>query len=450
MLHSGTSILLCQWLGPEDLDMKNSNDSITITNTGVHIEDFDIANRDVAEFLERFEPDKRPTELRHAVEVGVFCLNRANSSVDIEFVKGRANELINDVGVKVAQIPDKLEQELVKRLGSDDGQVLKPIVDLINQVAKATKDRLIEVKEELDPSKDTSSVGRAIKGFKDLLDPARKDSVQGTLEAAVAGVTGENGALAKAVKIVVSDAIKPLKDEVDALAKEFRAKEAVEEVLMQTPNKGAPFEEQVYHDLRSWANTMGAEIDHVGPDNKAGDILITFTGMSVATEDLRIVIEAKHTQKAKARKALSDDLAIKMAKRNGNAAIYLTQSSDGLGKTIGEWAEGVNEFGPWIATTHEFLHIAVRLLIGLHKLRSKRDSTPEIDVSSVEDQIQRIRISLKRVATINHKVTDVRNSANEIGTLADAIRFEINEALSSLEQAIRSLDNDSDASQEAA
>lgn len=428
----------------------NSNESITITNTGVHIEDFEIASRDVSEFLERFEPDQRPTEFRHAVEVGVFCLNRANSSVDIEFIKGRVNELINDVGVKVDQIPDKLEQELVKRLGSDDGQVLKPVVDLINQVAKATKDRLIEVKDEIDPSKDTSSVGKAIKGFRDLLDPARKDSVQGTLEAAVTNITGENGELAKAVKTVVADAIKPLKEEVDGLAKEIRGNEAAEEAVMQTIEKGDSFEEQLFQELRPWANALGADLRHVGTDKRPGDLLIVFSESSLAANDLRVVIEARDRQSPKARKAISDDLARKMAERKANAAIYVSRSREGLGKEVGEFDRGVTEAGPWIAITHQYLRAALVLLVGEHKMLAKRDTAADVDVTAVQDQIQRMQTSLKRVTSINRKITDVRNSANAIGTEADALRFEINEALSSIEHAIRLLDNDSDAAQEAA
>lgn len=450
MLHSGTSITPSQWLEPEDSDMTNSKDSITITSTGVHIEDFDITNRDVAEFLEPFEPDQRPTELRHAVEVGVFCLNRANSSMDIEFIKGRVNEIINDLGVRMEDTTDKLGQELVKKLGSEDGQVLKPIVDLINQVAKATKERLIEVRDEIDPSKDTSSVGKAIKGFRDLLDPARKDSVQGTLEAAVTNITGENGELAKGVKTAVGDAIKPLKEEIDALAKEFRAKETAEEAVMQTIEKGDSFEEQLFQELRPWANALGADLRHVGTDKRSGDLLIVFSESSLAATDLRVVIEARDRQSPNARKGISDDLAKAMAERKANAAIYVSRSREGLGKEIGEFDRGVTEAGPWIAITHQYLRAALVLLVGEHKMLSKGDTGSDVDVAAVKDQIQRMQTSLKRVTSINRKITDVHNSADAIGTEARSIRFEINEALSSIEQAIRSLDNDSAASQEAA
>ena len=139
-----------------------------------------------------------------------------------------------------------------------------------------------------------------------------------------------------------------------------------------------------------------------------------------------------------------------MAERKANAAIYVSRSSEGLGKEVGEFDRGVTEAGPWIAITHPYLRAALVLLVGEHKMLAKRDTTADVDVAAVEDQIQRMQTSLKRVTSINRKITDVRNSANAIGTEADALRFEINEALSSIEQAIRLLDNESDAAQEAA
>ena len=54
-------------------------------------------------------------------------------------------------------------------------------------------------------------------------------SVQSALEQAVNTVTAKEGALADAVKQVVSEAVKPLAEEVDKLAKEIRGHEAAAE-----------------------------------------------------------------------------------------------------------------------------------------------------------------------------------------------------------------------------
>ncbi|MCH8342386.1 MAG: hypothetical protein IH983_00175 [Planctomycetes bacterium] len=412
------------------------NPNIEVTADEVRLVDYRIASRDVAAYLLALKDDDRSQAFVHAVEVGVYCIQRATATVDIEFVKRRVNEIVTDVGAKIDLIPVKLEKELVEKLGSEDGQVLKPIVDLIHQVIRTTKDQLTEVKDEIDPSKDTSAVGKAIKGIHDLIDPNRKDSVQGALEAAITKVTGEDGALAKAVKAVVNVEMDPVKKRLEKLSDQILGQEAAEEAVMQTIEKGRPFEDQVLDELRPWANAIGAELRHVGVDNRPGDILIKLTDTSLAGSDLGLVIEVRDRQRPVGLKTVAEDLSKKMVERDANAAIYLSKSAVGLGNEVGEWAEGDTERGPWVATTHEHLRTALRFLLALHKLRSIRTAQPEVDVSIVENQIRSIRTSLKKISTINRKVTDQRKNAEEIGNVADTLRYEILEALCALEAAI--------------
>lgn len=413
-----------------------SNPNIEVTADEVRLVDYRIASRDVAAYLLALDDDDRSQAFVHAVEVGVYCIQRATATVDIEFVKRKVNEVVTDLGAKLDLFPAKLEKELVEKLGSEDGQVLKPVVDLIYQVAKTLKDRLIEVEEEIDPSKDTSAVGKAIKGINDLIDPNRKDSVQSSLEAAITKVTGEDGALAKAVKAVVNKEMDPVKTRLEKLSDQILGQEAAEEAVMQTIEKGRPFEDQVVDELRPWASTIGAELHHVGTDKRPGDILIKLTETSLAGSDLRLIIETRDRQDPYGLKKVADSLSKSMIERDANAAIYLSKSSAGLANEIGEWAEGDTERGPWVATTHEHLRTALRFLLALHKLRSIQTAKPEVDVSILENQIRSIRTSLKKISTINSKVTLQQKNAKDIGTVADTLRFEILEALCTLEAAI--------------
>ena len=61
----------------------------------------------------------------------------------------------------------------------------------------------------------------------------------------------------------------------------------------------------------------------------------------------------------------------------------------------------------------------------------------------MEAQLERIRTALGRVATINRKVTDVRGSANEIQTEAEALRDEIRSGLSAIDSAIHVISKES-------
>jgi hypothetical protein len=411
----------------------------------VLLHNFQIRNPDIASYLAQQPIEDQPQAFVRAVEVGVFCLERASTAKDTEFIKRQVERLLNEMEARVGAIPSKVRDELLTKVGTGDGQVLKPLVDAAFLAARNVTDRIGECKtfvaDLLDPTKDSSSVGKAVKTVSDMLDPARKDSVQGTLEAAITKVTGEDGAIAKSVKAVVADAIKPLKDEVDALGKEIRGQEAAEEALMQTIEKGVPYEEEVVERLQPWAKAVGAQLQHVGGDNRPGDVVLKLTGTSICTTDVCLVIEARDRKTPVGRKAIADDLTVKMAERSANAAIYLSRGPDGLGREVCDWCEGECDLGSWVATTDDHLLTAIRFLIALHRLRTLRSDQPELDGAAIENQIQRIRTGLNRVKTINRKVTDVRSTADEIGTEATSLRDEIREALIALEDAIRHADS---------
>ena len=132
---------------------------------------------------------------------------------------------------------------------------------------------------------------------------------------------------------------------------------------------------------------------------------------------------------AKGRKAIAEDLAKKMAERSANAAIYLSRTQAGLAREIGDWSEGESELGPWVATAQDHLLTAIRFLVAMQRLRSLRSDCPTFDAAMFENQIERIRTSLKRIQSINRKVTNARDSVDEISTEAIALRDEIRDAL---------------------
>ena len=291
--------------------------------------------------------------------------------------------------------------------------------------------------QDIDPSKESSVLGCVLKTIKNLLDPKRQDSVQGVFTAALKDVTAENGTLAKAVKTAVLESVKPLADEVDQLAKEIRAKEAVEAALLKTITKGISYEEQVVKELQLWSKSIGAEVHHVGKDNQPGDILIKLTPTSIAGTEITIVIEARDRDSdAWGRKRISDHLTKAMNLRRANAAIFLSRSSVGLAQDLGEMGEGVCDRGYWVATTHQHLNLAIRFLLVQQRLIVQRASEPELDAIAVQDQLQRIRTTLKHITTINRHLTDVRKSTNSIETEAEILKQEIRSALESIENAI--------------
>jgi hypothetical protein len=419
---------------------------IKVMDNRILIHNLEIVGKDAVDYLQRVPEEERERICISALEVGFRCFETTKNSQDIEFVKRQIAALLTDVEKAIALIPDTVQQELLNKLGTQEGQVLSPVQTLIHQVSGVTKERVDEVKallsQDIDPSKETSVLGNALKNIKALLDPTRNDSVQGVLTTTLKDVSAENGTLAKAVKSVVAEAIKPLADEVDRLTKEIRGKQAAQEALQQTTAKGVTYEESVVVQLQHWSKLTGAEVHHVGSDNNSGDILIKLTPSSIAATELSIVIEARDRESEPwGRKRISDQLNKAMAQRGANAAIFLSRSPNGLRQEIGEWAEGIGDRGLWVATTHDLLTLAIRFLIMQQRLTALRASQPEINAIALSDQIQRMRTTLKRITSINKHLTAIRENANDIETETETLKNEFRDALTSIEDAIHTFDN---------
>jgi hypothetical protein len=217
------------------------------------------------------------------VEVGTFCLEHASAAQDLEFVRREVESLMGEVEKRVSSIPVELERTLMTRIGTAEGQVLAPIQSLISQAVKASGDRLNDVRamlNDIDPSKDGTSASRVVRSLRDLLDANRTDSVQATLKSAVGSLAAADGTIAKTVQATVDGALKPLRDELDSLAKEIRGQEAAAEALSQTTAKGFSFEKEIVERLQPWARCVGAQVAYVGGDNRAGDIAIAMTSVA--------------------------------------------------------------------------------------------------------------------------------------------------------------------------
>lgn len=290
----------------------------------------------------------------------------------------------------------------------------------------------------MDPDSRASTLGQALGSLKDLLDPARSDSIQGSLTEAIRHVTGEDGTLAACVKTTVTEAVQPLAEEVSRLGKQMAADGAVEEALAQTTKKGTPYEESIVGELQLWARTAGAGVSHVGGDNRPGDVIVELwdsgPGGGAAST---MVIEARDRATPLGRKAITEALDGAMAERGATAAIYLSRSREGLAKEIGDWAEGTCSRGNWVATTHEHLFIAIRLLLTLRRLADAQEGRPDIDCTAIKAQVVRIRTALKRITNINRNVGAIREQAGAIQDEGEALRSEIRDSLLVIEDAIR-------------
>ena len=285
-----------------------SHGSITILGTGIRISDLEVPRKDVADFVRSAPQTERENVLLRAIEVGVFCLERAGAAQDLEFVRRQVESLLDKVQQAVAGIPAETQRTLIDKIGSADGQVLAPITSLVKEVSSAMTSRVNDVRsllaQELDPSKDTSTLGMALQKLRNLLDLRRTDSVQAILNETLKGVTEEKGPLAVTIRTILTAVLKPIEDEMRELAKEVRGNEAANEALQQTTEKGDSYEDYVVEELIVWARGVGAQVHHIGKDNQPGDVLIRLDINSTVSCGLAIVIEARDRQTSVGRKAV--------------------------------------------------------------------------------------------------------------------------------------------------
>jgi hypothetical protein len=271
-----------------------------------------------------------------------------------------------------------------------------------------------------------------------MLDPTRTDSVPAILSSTISGVCGTDGALAKTVKATVEASIHPIRQELNNLAISVRGQDLVTQALQQTPQKGISYEDEIAACLQPWAKAVGAQVQHVGIDNQPGDFIVDIGGQSsVAHGRIRIVIEARDRQTKMGVQRLSQDLAVKIAERKAEAGIYVSKTLEGLAKEVGDWCEGVCEKGPWVACTHEHLLTALRFLVVQQRLKKLSEAAPDVNAALVQSQVSTIRTALGRVKTINTRVTNLTGCAGDIVKEAEELRKEINSALTSIEDALR-------------
>jgi hypothetical protein len=150
------------------------------------------------------------------------------------------------------------------------------------------------------------------------------------------------------------------------------------------------------------------------------------------------VIEVRDRQSPLGRKAIVDALTRAAEERSASAGIFLSRTRQGLGREVGDWIEGECTAGPYVACTDEHLITAVRLLIAEDRIACLRVHAPEVDSAAISAQVQRIRVAVERVKTINTSLTSVRKSTDGIQSEAEALRDEIREALLTVEESLRS------------
>ncbi len=412
---------------------------VQVLDESLVIDGLEITQPSVLAFFQGVAQDDWDATMRRAIELGAFCLERANTSADLDFVRQQMETQLVAVSGEIAKIPGKLEEELRKRMGTEDGQVLAPIKQAVASTHVLITQRLADVRrlldEEIDPRKPETTLGRAIAAINRLLDAKYEDSVQKCVERAIDGLSKDDGALIGAVKKTLNGEIKTLREELDRLAKEVRGQQEVEAALGETTAKGRTFEDDLVANLQPWAANVGAEIDHVGPDNLPGDVLVMLSTDRLQSISARIVIEARDRGQALGRKPILEQMSRAIETRSADFGIYVSRTPDGLAQQIGDWAELQTVHGPVVACTLEHLRTALRFAMVNLQLRQSQ-ACSQLDPEKVKQQVELIRNAMNRIRSINTKAGAIRSGADAITEEANQLKQEVHDALQNIELAL--------------
>ena len=143
---------------------------LEIQDRTLYIRQLEIREPEVVDYISRLHQEEMEPAVVQALQVGVFCLQRAQVTQDTDFVRRQIERLLADVTQAVEKIPGMAEQAIVGKIGVENGQLLAPIHNLVTEVSRTTAGRLSDVREllttEIDPGKDSSTIGKALKTLK--------------------------------------------------------------------------------------------------------------------------------------------------------------------------------------------------------------------------------------------------------------------------------------------
>ena len=405
---------------------------IAIEGSVVRLEGITIQTLDVAQYLSQKPQGERVPALIRAVEVGVYCLQRAEVGQSLDFVKLEIERLIQASNTAVASLPDLIRE----RLAGPDGPTIQ--VTAVAQMAQsAIRDKLAEVQQmfdnHLDPGKPGATLGKALSAVNNLLDPKRDDSVQKRLDATLQGLAVADGAIAKAVKATVENAIAPLQAAIETFSLALKKEEGIEEALATTTRKGFAFEDELLPELQRWAAIVGADLEYTAPQNLPGDFTLTLNDRSIGGMPLKIVVEARDRDQRFGRARVAEQMNATLAQWQANYGIYVSKTQSGLAAEIGDWSELSCGHGPVIACTVEHLKTALRFAVVDMRMRAAAEARRELDISSAERELGRFRSSLNHLTQIKRRVGEIRDVLPTIEDEANRMRGEIQDTLDKIE-----------------
>jgi len=405
---------------------------VTIVNLTVNNPDFLSAVASQAE-------SKREQIVLDIIAVGSAAMRRVQTTVDLEFVEKRFSALSGNFERALGSFEKQALESLTRRFSpTESGSYTKHIADLVGGARKDVQGWTTELsksaKDLLDPDKKSSAVGRlealvgeASEQFEQMFDPEVKGSYAARLNEQLSSLFGGNGrpgVLGNSLR----EALQPVLKELRELKKKVEARKAAEQVVATSTLKGRPFEERVQARLSQLAQPFGDDILAVGSGNggttRAGDFLVTVNGSGK-----RLVVEARD-RKQMSLPAIKSELEREALEREADFAVYVSSGQEMLPQHVGDF----QVYEDKIITTLNNLHIAYRLA---RVLALSHAPAGEVDVIALRSVLVKVKDAASSLRNVKSKASQVKKLADGIHADADGTESKILELLEEAETQLR-------------
>ena len=317
----------------------------------------------------------------------------------VEGIGQQAEEIVRRVNTKAGEIPDEVAEAVKKLIGTEEGQVLRPVQLQLETLLRLT-----------DPSVDAS----VPKWIEEMTKEGFSEQAERLVEA-----------------------IEKLQDAL-VVAK------IIDEYKEGTPLKG-DYEDHVNDRLQEWADKSSSLFrpnveftkNTTGSKQKTtGDVVVEVKSESGNT--ISICVEAKNYGAGNKRGKLDVERSLDegISNRNCIAGLYVNKERAGFTDQLGYWYEGAIDDWPYVVVTDKYLELGIRSLISRIKINEMSSSTNKLDTTTLTMRVEELKAGIKTLNTMKNKANRISTLSGEIEDLAQDGYQDLGKKLTAIEKLI--------------
>lgn len=317
--------------------LKIKEDNLTLNSESLIINDLEILNQDLVNYLS--ESENKIETLEHILDIGVKTLNSLKNSIERDFTEKTFEKISKEMKLNLDSSMDDLGNEFEKYF-NEDGEFVKEINEnkknLINEIN-------IELEKFIDPNNRDSAIsklteileteeGKVLNAFEKALNPENSES--------------QIFLLKEKLEKKFSEEVKSISDDLEKILQQLKIDSATNELKEKSTGKGATHEDFVQQVLSEVA--VGDFVERTGeivgliPKSKVGDHVVTLN-TNTKTKDLKIVFESKSANTYNSTNAIVKELEVAIKNRGADYGVFVFDNFERFNKVSSQPFHVINE-----------------------------------------------------------------------------------------------------------